>query len=456
MNLIEELKKAKKFLDAKEPDEAWDVIDPLLREDPNDPRVLLAAAEVQEKSRRITTAYQFAERAVHKAPNISGAWLMFGRMADLLYRFDEAEMAYKKSLEIAPDDVRKATALMNLGGLYITKGMWEEAEKASRQALELKPDAWMAKGNLGMACLGQRKWLEGWKGYESIVGSDQRKLLKYANESTWMGEKRKTVVVYGEQGMGDEISFASMLPDLIRDSKKVIVDCDKRLVNLFKRSFPEAKVYGTRWNKDSEGRVWDAEDTKIDASITMGGLGRYYRLRDEDFPGKPYLIPDPDRVTMWKALFDKQRPSIGIAWSGGVSWTAAKFRKWNLAELTPLFKSAPAHWVSLQYKDASKEIADFPVTQYKYGTLTNDYDDTAALVASLDLVICMQTAVAHLAGALGKECWVFVPNISQWRYGQGDTIPWYKSVKVFRQRDDGTWPLEEAAKLLSLRYARAA
>jgi cytochrome c-type biogenesis protein CcmH/NrfG len=115
--LVEKLMQVKKFLDAKEPDEAWDILDPLLREDINDPRVLIAAAEVQEKSRRITTAYQFAERAVHRAPNISGSWLMFGRMADLLYRFDEAEMAYRKSLEIAPDDARKATALMYLWGL---------------------------------------------------------------------------------------------------------------------------------------------------------------------------------------------------------------------------------------------------------------------------------------------------------------------------------------------------
>ena len=451
-DVIEELKKAKKFLDAKEPDEAWDVIDPLLREDPDDPRVLLAAAEVQEKSRRITTAYQFAERAVHKAPNISGSWLMFGRMADLLYRFDDAEMAYRKSLEIAPDNARKATAVMNLSGLYLTKGMWEEAEKHARQALELKPDAWMAKGNLGMACLAQRKWLDGWRGYEAIVGSEQRKNRKYGNEPTWAGEKKKTVIVYGEQGMGDEISFASMLPDLIADSRKVIVDCDARLKGLFKRSFPEASIHGTRW---AEALDWDEEDRKFDASITMGGLGRYYRLRDEDFPGKPYLIPDPDRVTMWKALFDRQRPAIGIAWTGGLSWTGSKFRKWSLEEMTPLFRSISAHWVSLQYKDASKEMQAFKganITQYRFGTLTNDYDDTAALVASLDLVICMQTAVAHLAGALGKECWVFVPKLSQWRYGKGDDIPWYKSVKVFRQRQDGSWPLDEASKLLTLRY----
>jgi len=389
---------------------------------------------------------------------------MFGRMADLLYRFDEAEMAYKKAFNIAPHDKAKGVAMQNLGGLYVTKGMWEEAEKACRQALEFKPDAWMAKSNLGMACLAQKKWLDGWKGYEAIVGTEQRKFVKYANESVWAGEKRKVVATYGEQGLGDEISFASMLPDLIRDSKKVIVDCHHRLAPLFRRSFPQAKVYGTRWATAESGEKWDEEDRKIDASITMGGLGRYYRLRDEDFPGTQYLIPDPDRVMMWKALFDRQRPSIGVAWTGGMPWTGARFRKWTLAEMMPIFKACPAHWVSLQYKDAADEIEKFNdaqraarIVQYPYGTLTKDYDDTAALVAALDIVICMQTAVAHLAGALGKECWVFVPRISQWRYGgNGDSIPWYSSLRVFRQRQDGSWPIEEAAKLLSLRYARAA
>lgn len=463
MSVLDELKKAAKLLAANEPDEAWDIIDPLLREDPNDPRTLLMAAEVQEKAKRITTAYQYAERAVHRAPNIFDAWLLFGRMADMLYRFDEAEMAYRKALEVSRNDVHRAAALRNLGGLYITKGMWEEGEKHCRQALELQPDVWMAKGNLGIACLAQRKWADGWKGYETIVGSIQRKKMQFADEPVWAGEKGKTVVVYDEQGLGDGISFASMLPDVIRDSRKVIIECDGKLTNLYKRSFPKASVYGTRWNRDEEGRVWEAEDSKIDASIIMGGLGKHYRLKDEDFPGTQYLIPDPDRVTMWKALFERQRPAIGVAWTGGLSWTGAKFRKWGLSEMMPLFRACPAHWVSLQYKDAAKEIAEFNgkqraarIVQYPYGTLTKDYDDTAALVAGLDLVICMQTAVAHLAGALGKECWVFVPHISQWRYGQGEDIPWYKSVRVWRQREDGSWPLEEAAKLLSLRYARAA
>lgn len=435
-DVIAELKKAQKFLQDREPDEAWDVVNALLVDDPNDPRILLAAAEVQEKAKRLTTAYQFAERAVHKAPNISGSWLMFGRMADLLYRFEEAEMAYKKSFDVAPDAPRKAAAVMNLGGLYLTQGRWEESEAASRKALELKPGAWMALGNLGMACLAQKKWIEGWKGYEAIVGSEQRKQVQYANEPTWKGEKRKTVVVHGEQGLGDEICFASMLPDLIKDSKKVIFDCDHRLKGLFQRSFPQARVYGTRWAKEGSGMKWAPEDCSFDSSITLGGLGRFYRTKDEDFTQRPYLKPDPDRVTMWKALFAKQgKPVIGIAWTGGTPWTAAKFRKASLEEMAVLLGSKDAHYVSLQYKDASKEIEAFneahpriKVTQYPFGTLTQDYDDTAAMVAALDCVVSVPTAVVHLAAAVGTPVIALQASVPCWKFASKLPIPGVRFV----------------------------
>jgi hypothetical protein len=145
--------------------------------------------------------------------------------------------------------------------------------------------------------------------------------------------------------------------------------------------------------------------------------------------------------------------------------TGRKFRTLALEQLKSLLTSQEAHWVSLQYKDASREIKDFrranpsiDIVQYPGGTLTHDYDDTAALVAELDLVICIQTAVAHLAGGLGKECWVLLPKNSQWRYGQsGDTMPFYKSLRVFRQRALQDWhgPMGEIMGRLTKRYKMA-
>jgi hypothetical protein len=457
---LEQLKKARAFMEAGEPDDAWDIIDQILMDDPDDPRALIAAADIHEKSNRLTTCYQFAERAATRAPNIADCWIMFGRALDRIYRLEDAELSYKRALELAKTEGHRITSLMNLGGLYVTMGRWEEAEETSRQALALSPGHWKIRGNLGLACLAQHKWSEGWEHFEAIIGTSSRRRFQYGQEPEWDGSPNQTVIVHGEQGLGDEILFASMMPQIIRDSKKVIIDCDARLAGLFKRSFPEAKVYGTRWATSDSGQKWAPEDCSFDASISSGGLGKFYRQKHEDFPGTPFLRADPERVTMWKALFERKRPAIGIAWTGGVQWTGAKFRKWELEQLMPLYKAVEAHWVSLQYKDASKEIASFnthkrtQITQYPFGTLTKDYDDTVAMVEALDLVICVPTAILHVAGGLGKECWVFVPKQSPWVLAKD--MPWYKSVKVFRQREDGSWPFEEAAKLLSLRYARAA
>jgi ADP-heptose:LPS heptosyltransferase len=165
---------------------------------------------------------------------------------------------------------------------------------------------------------------------------------------------------------------------------------------------------------------------------------------------------------MWRALFDRQRkPVIGIAWTGGVPWTGDRYRKWTLDDLLPVFRSVDAVWVSLQYKDAGKEIAafrarhpDIDLRQYAYATLTQDYDDTAALVAECDLVFSMQTGVIHLAGALGKDCWCFVNSHPGWRYGaSGDSMPWYRSVRLYRQ-DGDVWPLVKAAEDLRARFRR--
>ena len=177
-------------------------------------------------------------------------------------------------------------------------------------------------------------------------------------------------------------------------------------------------------------------------------MGEYFRTRDEDFTGEPYLVPDPDRVAMWKALFEsKGKPVIGLGWRSGVRKTAAKYRQVDLDTLQPFLQSIDAHWVSLQYKPAGKEIdafkADHPdidIIEYPYGTLSNDYDDCVAMIAAMDRVVALQTTAIHVAGALGVPCDVLVPSTSQWRYGQGtEDFIWAKSVRIVRQTIRGEW-----------------
>lgn len=454
------LDKARQLFASGEPDEAFDIVDEMLKINPNDVPALIMATAILDKAHRTTTAYQFAKRAVDVDPKQAACWTNYGWLSQQLYQMEEAEKALKMAVQLSRKPQTLCLNLSNLSAFYVTTGQWEQAKKYALECLSVDPEHHKARGNLGIAQLATRQWKEGWVNYGHILGSDHRKIIKYRakDEPEWDGTPGKTVVIYGEQGLGDELSFASMLPDAIGVCKKVIVDCDERLSGIFKRSFPKATIYGTRWKKEAQ---WDEEDTKPDYSIAIGQLGKIFRNSDSDFTGDPYLVPDKERHVMWREYFKtKPSPVIGLAWSGGLDWTGKRYRRWMLSQLQPLFDSVNAHWVSLQYKDCESEIRSFAgaeINQYKFATLSKDYDDTAALVSACDLVIGMQTSVCHLAAAMGIETWAFVNSQApQWRYGTEDTVPWYSSMKVFRQAPNGFWPIEDAARILKLRYQQLA
>jgi hypothetical protein len=287
-----------------------------------------------------------------------------------------------------------------------------------------------------------------------LWGTPKRPKKRWKAEPDWDGTKGQKIIVYSEQGLGDEICFSSMIPDVSIDCD-VVFECDLRLSNLFERSFPKVKVYGTRYHK----KPWDSGDALVEASISSGELGRFYRRSDDSFSKEPFLKACPYRKTMWRALFDaKKKPVIGIAWTGGTQRTNAKFRELSLEALDPILKSVDAHWVSLEYRNSFNEVSaakerGIDIEQYPFATLTPDYDDTAALVDECDLVICMQTAVAHLAAGLGKDVWTLVPKTTGWRYGEeGDSCIWYPTMKLVRENDGWGGAINQVVKMLNDRY----
>ena len=230
---------------------------------------------------------------------------------------------------------------------------------------------------------------------------------------------------------------------------KVVLECDRRLEGLFKRSFPQCTVHGTRFDKSI---YWD---DAFDAWCLIGTLGKHYRTKDADFNGNPYLVADPLRKTQWRALLDSlgDKPKIGIAWTGGLPDTNGERRSIKLLDMLPILKQ-DATFISLQYKNPQAEIDaleqqhGIKVHHFPWATQTPDYDDTAALVDELDLVISVQTAVVHLAGALGKKTYVLVPNKPHWRYAS-KRFMWANSVELFRQGKTWQEPIQKIARLLA-------
>jgi len=457
-----QLYKARSLWERDKVDDAWDIVRKLMFDHPYERDVLFMAGHIYDKAGNTPVAYHMFKLGTDADPKEASGWLNFGRCSEEMWRTPEAERAYTKALKLAKKDETMRVTLGNLAALCIDNARYPEAEMWARKALEDWPDFAGAKSNLGFAQLGMRNWAEGWKNYRHCLGTPARTKIQYRDEPEWDGTPGQTVVLYGEQGLGDEISFASMVPDAIKDCKKVIIDCDSRLAGLFGRSFRQATVYGTRKARPRDGSIWALEDRQFDASLAIGQIGEYYRTSSESFPGTPYLIADPERTLMWKSLWaTKRKPVIGIAWNGGIVRTGSKFRKWTLEQLLPVLRSVDAHWVVLEYKPAVVELMEFrekypdiDIKEYPHATLTQDYDDTAALVASLDMVFCMQTAVAHLGGAVGVPTWVCVPPCSQWRYGtEGETVPWYNSVRVVRQQK-GEWNFRQISEELGAHFGK--
>jgi tetratricopeptide (TPR) repeat protein len=446
------LKHANALYEAGELDEAYLLLDKHLMLNPNDAQALTVASAILKKANKPSIAYSLAKRATEIKPERSEPWNALGHCAQQLWRIEEARDSYRKALQRVQTTKHRATYLNNLGSTFIDVGDYKTAEGYCKQSLDLMPDDTQTRHNMGLCLLAQHRWDDGWPYYSASVGTQNRLKIKYRGrenpEPEWDGSKGKTVVIYGEQGLGDEICSGSMLPEAIRDCRKVIIDCDHRLENLYKRSFPKASVYGTRWAKPGSAK-WKEKGADIDASIAGFEIGRFYRRAAEDFSPAPYLIADPERVAMWRSLFaSKGKPAIGIAWTGGTWNNGATHRELPVAQWRPIFDSIDAHWVSLQYKDASADIDKTPIVQYKYATLTADYDDTAALVAALDAVVSVPTAVVHLAGALGTPTFAMMSSKPCWKFVNG--LIWHPEVHLIP--NDGNWAktVTETAKQLQV------
>ena len=442
------LNKAKSLIEAGEYDEGLTICNTELNQDFSNAIALFLMGYCFLRAERFGLAYTCFER-VAKLTNRPEAWNNMGMCHQETWNLDDAERCFRQSLKLEPENT---AALNNMALINVNRCKPEEALQWASKALQLDPEMVDAKDNKALACLMLKQWEEGWQNYEAALGyHKQRQHRVYGEAKDWNGTKGQTLVVYGEQGLGDEIAFASCIPDAIRDNRKVFIDCDQRLEGLFKRSFPEAEIHGTRFASPE----W--LEAGIDAQAAMGSLPQFYRNRDEDFPGSAYLVPDPERRIQWKALLDTYRkPAIGIAWTGGLLSTGKKKRSLSLEDFAPILKAIPATWVSLQYRDGREEIKAFEdkhgirIHDWPRATQTKDYDDTAALVAELDLVISVTTAVVHLSGAIGKECWCLAPSKPRWFYGLEGELPWYKSVKMFRQKAE--WPINDIVKLLQLRW----
>jgi hypothetical protein len=287
----------------------------------------------------------------------------------------------------------------------------------------------------------------GWRGYEFGTRMKYgRTRSAYPQYRTWKGEDLagKTVVVSAEQGIGDQIMFASLLPDLLERKAVCLVRLDDRLQLLLRRSMSELTLI----SHDDAG-LFQLDRYAIDFQVSIGSLCRWLRPSLANFPSRGgYLRADAAQLDRLRSRYRQRfggRPVIGISWRGG-SGDTAQARSTALTAWMPLLRQHGLAFVNLQYGDCRAELAAVQnqagVEVFHDETVDplKDLDGFAAQTAAMDLVISIDNSTVHMAGALGVPVWVLLPAVPDWRWmlGRSDS-PWYSSVRLFRQPAAGAW-----------------
>jgi tetratricopeptide (TPR) repeat protein len=382
-------------------------------------------------------------KAVELKPAFPEAWNALGNIFREQGNVREAMACYRKSVMIKPDF---AEVYYNISNVCLDDGNIEEALDSCRQALSLNPDLAEAHWNMALAFLTQGNFEPGWQKYEWRFIKKDSHLPPFVYP-VWDGAslKGKTLLIHAEQGVGDEVMFASCLPDVTGLPESCIVECDKRLVPLFSRSFPGIEFIERIHSLD----IYPEELPPVDAMIAIGSLPKYYRSGLSRFPKrKGYLVPDEHKTSQWKGRFKEigDGLKIGISWRGGKDAYVRKMRSTMLDQWTEVFSVPGTHYINLQYGDCADELREM---QQDYGVIIHDWEDAdplkdldnfAAEIAALDLVISVDNSTVHMAGALGVPVWTLLPFSCDWRWmREYEDTPWYSSMRLFRQTDPGKW-----------------
>ncbi len=419
--------------DLSRPDEALASLDRTLALTPDNARAQNNRGAVLQDLRRFEEALAAHDKAL--ALNTAFAEAQYNKATALhaLNRFDEAISGFEKAIALRPD---YPEAYQNLGVTLQDDKRLEEAAAAYRKAIALRPGYAEAHSSLGFCELQLGQFESGFRDYEWRKQLPGAPANRFFMRPEWRGETitGKTLFVHWEQGFGDTLQFCRFGKVSAARGIKTIMSVQQPLWGLLQQLRPAIDIIGH-----------DAVPATYDYHCSLMSLPGRLGIAANTIPAEPhYIAADPVLSQTWSGRLSSQHaastPRIGVAWSGSEKHKNDRNRSVSLKTLSPLF-AADAHWVSLQ-KDVragdAAVLAALPITPL--GDALTDFAETAALIDNLDLVITADTAVAHLAGAMGKPVWIMLTYYSDWRWFlDGETSPWYPSARLFRQDRSRSW-----------------
>jgi Flp pilus assembly protein TadD len=368
-------------------------------------------------------------------------WSILGNNHRMLGELPEAIEALERAFVLSEGS---ANAHSNLGIVFAQAGRFDEAIAHFHLAIGMEPDLPLLHSNAAYGLLTAGEIVEGWREWEwgAVHGGPrgEERRLEVPRWTPSRGSGR--VCCYREQGVGDELLFASCYPDLVAAVDDVVIECDHRLVSLFTRSFPGADVRAQSFDPMHGETMHD-----FDSAIPAGSLPQWFRSSLDAFPEpRALLTADPDRVRAWQERLAEIGPGpyVGFSWRSKLNTAERRLEYTRLDEWAPVFSVPGVTWINLQYDDCERELRNaeraFGVTLHRWDwlDLMNDFEEMAALTVALDLVVAARNAVAMLGGALGAQT-VMMGNRWDWSDLGTDTTPWFPTIQLVYRHLGEEW-----------------
>lgn len=414
-------------------------------------------------------ALELFNQAIFLNPHLDSAWVNKGIIMQTLDNYEEAEKCFNKAISLNP---LSQEALVGKGSLYVESKDYKKALEAFDRALELNSLNSLAKWNKALLLIRLGNFAEGWRLYESrweIAGIRESK--KHSDIQLWLGGKdirNKSILIYAEQGYGDTIQFCRYLPLIEKLGATVIFEVPKPLLKLMKFLSPSILVI------ENKATNFNQINTSADFQCPIMSLPLAFKTSLSTIPNSiPYLSTDVSNSTNWNKKLSELSSAnrtgshfrIGIAWSGSGHYAGKLNNRRDIAlqdvieTLNPfILQGVEVH--SLQINPSANDLRMFSASRiFSHHNSIHDFSDTACLIEELDVIISIDTAIAHLAGALGKNTWILIPNPSDFMVLiDQQTHPWYPNSILFHQETPNDWkiPLKKISnKLKNLLNQRA-
>jgi tetratricopeptide (TPR) repeat protein len=447
------LTRAQAAAQAKRLNEANGICADILAASPDNPTALAMQGVVSAMAGDLERAIILLRRAIQLQPGNAAWYAHLGTLCRTTCRMQEAMAAGQESIRL---DAGNAEHLVNLSLIFVDADDRERAMACLLRALGLRHDH--ADGHLAMAqnLLATGQFEPGWMEYEWRNQTEAGKATMPAMTSApWNGMQIPAgrLLLVGDQGYGDTIQFARYIPMAAERCQELILGCSAELGSLLAK-MPGVSQYCHNWT-DVPGHA---------AHCRLSSLPYLFHTRLDTIPSKiPYLHADPARIAHWRQRLAATLPAgirrIGLAWSGRPTHPNDRRRSMPLARLAALAEAGPAVFVCLQKPVPARDLETLP----QFPGMTDlsvdltDFGEAAAVIENLELIVTVDTAIAHLAGALDKPAWILIPRAADWRWMlDRDDSPWYPSVRLFRQQRPGDWdePLSQLRSALARELAR--